>query len=289
MDNVVIASYPDVLRAAGSHQTETGLLWIPPKMRTWRMEGSTTGSGSYIEQIGGGKIQSFELHNRSAAASAVGIGFRWQNKYWRAGTLTAADVFVDASTALQSRTATAVEVAGADQSTFCVMSKRKFDWVSVDVTAAETDNDAGGEITHTAQYSTATAATWANVVAGSMLLSVAGSMLVDAAGQEWDVAVHDFAWQPPANWGLSNALSASIPDGYYVLAFRVAGREANDVAAVVTGIEIGTMLSIDQLAANAVYANERCGFVDPWANGLVALFSIADGGNRVYAETYAVG
>ena len=283
MNNIVNVTHPVILRAAGQHQTETGLLWVPPKLRQWRMD--VPGTLTQHTNMGGGRIMRFELHNRTAGAANVGIGFRWQDQYWKGGLLTAADVWTDNTTAYQAPTAVAVETAGAVQTGFCVMSTKPFSWVSVNFTTAETDNDAGAEITHTTQYSNAAGTGWTEVDA----LSVLTDNFTGAAGTEWGVAAANFVWEPPTDWGKSAALSATIPDGYYVLAFRVVGREANDVAAAVTGVEMGSMLTLEGLATLNVYANEDIAFDDPWADGLVAYFSVADAGNRVYAEVYAIG
>jgi hypothetical protein len=283
VNNIVNVTHPAILRAAGQHQTDAGLLWVPPKMRTWTVGGSTVDTGSYHEQCGGGRIMRFELHNRSAGAAAVGLGFRWQDWYWRGGRLSAADVWAEDSVAYKARTPVLIGVDGADQGGFCVMSKKKFSWVSFDVTTAEVD--AGAAVPdHAVQYSDAAGTGWTTAAAASTLTdSVTTTNVVWAAG------AHNFVWEPPTDWGVSAALSATIPNGYYVMAFRSADREAGDTAGLVTGVELGSMLTLDQLAANNVYANEDIAFDDPWADGMVAYFSVADGGNRVYAEVYAIG
>lgn len=279
MDNVINVTHPDILRQAGQHQTDVGLLWLAPRMRTW----GNLVLGSDI-QIGGGRIHTFNLSNRSAGAAAIGIGFRWQNKFWQAGSLTAADVYArDAN--LQDNVAVTIGVLGANQDAFCVMSNRKFSWVSANFTTAETDNDAGGEITHTVQYSNAAGAGWTNVAAASTYIDE----YTLGAGNEWTIAPRNFVWEPPTDWGLSNGLSATIPDGMYVLAFRTAGREALDVAPIVTGVEIGSLLAVDQVAANGNFNGSDLQYDDMYGDGLVAFFSVADAGNRVYAEVYAIG
>jgi hypothetical protein len=68
-----------------------------------------------------------------------------------------------------------------------------------------------------------------------------------------------------------------------------AHREANDVAPIATGIECGSMLICDALAANGIYANESAEYADYGADAIVAYFATADSQNRAYVECRPVG
>ena len=59
---------------------------------------------------------------------------------------------------------------------------------------------------------------------------------------------------------------------------------AGDTAALVTGIEIGNALIVEGVADNGVWEQEQADYWLPNCDGLMAYFSTANAGNRVYAE-----
>src|SRR5512146_888672 len=274
--NVINKTYAPVLRTAGWHQTDTGLLWVPPSMTiiSPRSDLGVTTKTTWREGVW---VRSFELHNRSGGAAAVGIGGRMANRHWIGGRLSAdGATFTDLTSSLQSTGTATVQVTGANQTGFCILSRQKFDWVSVNFTTAETDDDSGGEINHTVEYSTG--ATWTTL--GANAATTDG---FTKTGDVWGAAVADLVMFSPVDWEPTKS-NGGVPDGYYGVRSTSAGREASDVAAVVTGVESGNMLVIEALADNGIWEMETVDFWMPYCESLVAYFSTANAGNRVYAE-----
>jgi len=279
MANVINKSHPVILRAAGHHQTDTGLFWVPPQF--WSRFSQDSPLAVQREGIG---INRFEIENQTAGNASVGVGFRLHNRHWRMGRLSAdGATYTDLTATAQSPTATVtLQATGADQTGFAIGCLVPFDWASVNITTAETDNDGGNEIDHDVYYSIG--AGWSaalGAVAGSVATTNDFYCLNSAA--LWTAVVKNFVWRRPTAWTVSAALGG-LPDGYYWLRFTSADREALDVAAIATGIEIGTLASIRQLATMGIWEQEIVDFWEPKADGLVGYFSVANGGNRIYTE-----
>lgn len=268
-------SYPDILRKVGVQQTQNSLLWIAPGYRHDTVSSAGV-SNRYAFASTGARLKAFELHNRTAGNANVGIGFRWANHYWQAGRYDGTTY--TRLTDLQARTATAIQVTGADQTGFVILSDRPFDWFSGDVTTSETDDDAGGEISHTLRFSNYAGTDWVTLNAASPYID----NWTTAAAAEWTTGARNFVWARPADWGLSTGLTG-IPNGYYALHMQSTGRQASDVAAVVTGLEIGAMYALDTLGTTGVWRQETADYDDPYADAMVAFFGTADAGNRVSA------
>lgn len=278
MTNVINATYSPVLRTAGWHQTDDGLLWVPPGIRLSNALG--TARQTFRDGI---RIRRFELHNRSGGAASVGIGFRQANRHWIMGRLSSdGTTFTDLTSSAQSTGTTTLQVAGADQTGFVVGSVVPFDWVSVNITTAETDAGGATVPDHAVQYSNTAGDGWTNL--GTNAATTDGFTTTNAV---WAAAVTNFVWHKPADWG--DWTSTVLPTGYYYLRFTSAEREASDVAAVATGIELGTLLHIEALADNGVWEMEHVDFWDVRADGVVAYFSTANAGNRVYGEVESWG
>ena len=273
--NAINRTFPDILRRAGVHQTTAALPWVAPQYRNTAVNSAGV-ANTYAFPSPGARLKAFEIHNRSDSAINCGIGFRWANHCWEAGRYDGTTY--TRLTDLQTTTAVAIQVTGADQTGFVVLSDRQFDWVSGDVTTAETDDDGGGaEVDHVVQYSNAAGTGWTTVVAASTFVDS-----WTTANAVWSASAHNFVWAPPSDWGKNVSLTG-LPAGFYALHFQSAQRAANDVAALVSGMEIGSMWSIDTLANNGIWEEEKADYDDPYANALVALFATAGAGNRVIA------
>jgi len=271
-------TYPPVLRTAGWHQTDTGLLWVPPSYQA-RFDANA----ARVTQREGIQINRYELHNRSGGSASVGIGFRLANRHWIAGRLSAnGATYTDVTSTAQSTSTTTLQVAGADQTGFVLGCRVPFDWASVNITTAETDAGGATVPDHAVQYSDSAGTDWTAL--GANAATTDGFTQTNTV---WAAAVTDFVWHKPADWGAWTG--GTLPNGYYYLRFTSAQREASDVAAVATGMEIGILLSIEALADNGVWEVEQAEFYHFKADGLVAYFSTANAGNRVYAEVEARG
>lgn len=272
--NVINATYAPVVRTANWHQTDTGLLYIPPAIKLWSPPSSLNVSTS-TNWREGLMVRSFELHNRSGGAASVGIGGRIANRHWIAGTLTSdGATFTDRTSGYQSTTET---IFGADADVndgVVILSRVKFDWVSVNVTTAEVDG--GAAVDHTVQYSTG--ATWSN--AGANMATTDNFTLTNTV---YTAAVKNYVMFAPADWSVT-AGNGGTPNGYYGIHFTSAQMGAGDTAALVTGIEIGNMFVMEALADNGVWQIENVDYWMPYCDSIVAYFSTANAGNRVYAE-----
>jgi hypothetical protein len=80
-----------------------------------------------------------------------------------------------------------------------------------------------------------------------------------------------------------------LPDGYYALAFRTAQKEANDVAAVITGIECGILSIAENMTQYTVYADDKAEWAEFGADGIVAYFSAAANLNKVKFSARPLG
>mgnify|MGYP001619371005 FL=1 len=162
---------------------------------------------------------------------------------------------------------------------FIVASSRKFSWVSARIETV----DVGASADVTARYTNFAGTGWTAVDANSRL-EAAGSSLIKAAGVNYgDAEERCMVWTPPNNWGqlTSTTLAAGVPLGYYALNFQC---DVATTAAIASALEVGSMLAVDTLATNGTYGPEQATFFDPYAEALVAFFSVADAGNRVMAE-----
>ena len=277
--NIVNESYPQVLRGI-LQQTLEGLPYVAP---TRRIYGGGTAIAEDIREVGL-VLRRFELHNRDAASANVGIGFRWANRYWAAGQ------WVDATTTFTDDTADAQDLplATADfpletttaSDGFIVHSDRQFSWVSVRVVTASID---AVSVAHAASYSNFAGSGWTDfgTEAEVQYEAAAQRLLADTifgANEE-----RCFVFSPPVDWGQTQASGLNgVPGGRYAL--RVRATDAPTTAAVASVMEVGTMVAVESLAAGGTYGPDWNTYRDPYAEALVAFFSLADAGNRIYAE-----
>ena len=276
--NIVNEAYPQVLRGI-LHQTLEGLPYVAP---TRRIYGGGTAIAEDIREVGL-RLRRFELHNRAAAA-AVGIGFRWANRYWAAGQLVAADTpdFTDdTADAQDGPVGTAdfplMNLTAGDG--WAVHSDRKFSWVSVRIETASV----GASVDVTAAYSNFAGTGWTAITGASQTLEAAGSSLIIAAGANYgDVEERCMVWAPPNNWGQTAVGGLDgIPAGRYAVRFLT---DVATTAGSASVIEVGSLITVEGLASLGVYEQEQSTFFDPYGEALVAFFSVADAGNRVVAE-----
>lgn len=280
MSNIVNATYAPVLRVGGAagtawHQTDKGLLWAPPGYKT-RQVAKGVGASDYVER-NGIVVKRFELHNRSGGVAGVGIGGRLDNRMWRGGRLSAdGATFTDLTSTLQAQLPATLQATGADQTGFCLLSRKKFDAVSVNMTTAETNDGGATAVDHTVAYSTG--ATWTTLGANAALTDN-----FTTTNAVWDASVHNLVMFSPADW-TPTAGNGGVPDGYYGIRFTSVEREAVDVAAIATGVELFQMLVLEALADNGIWEMEMVDYWLPDCESLVAYFGTANAGNRVYAE-----
>lgn len=267
-------TYPDILRRTAVHQTDTAMPWLGPEITNTTV--SSTGTISRYTQRHGVRLKAFELHNRAAATINVGIGFRWADHTWIGGRYDGT-TFTDITSSLQGTGTTTIQVTGADQTGLVILSEQPFAWMSTEVTTAETNAGGATTVDHVLRYSNTAGTGWITFAAASALLDQWTT--TDAV---WAAEVKNFVWTPPADWGKNVSLTG-LPNGYYALHLQSAQREADDVAAVVTGFEIGSMWSIEGLADNGIWEQETANYDDPFGEGLVAYFGTANAGNRVIA------
>lgn len=276
--NIINNTQAFVLRAAGTHNLDNGLLAVPPAYSHGVYQGST-GNVLSRAQRNGIRLLRFEMM-QSGAAGAGGIGFRLDDTYLKIATLAADDVtMTDISAAVKARTATAVQVVGADQTGFVIGYPEKFGWVSVDFTTAETDDDSGGENDHAVQYSQ-NGTTWTTSTAGSSYTDT-----MSTTNAVWTAIARNLVWAAPADWMPNDGtLLGGVWKGLYLMRFTTAQKEAADVAAKISGLEVGVLEQVKSIAQNGIYENEQSSFHHRLADGVVAYFGTADAGNRVYAE-----
>jgi hypothetical protein len=278
--NIINASYPQILRGLLG-QTTAGLLYVAP---TYTVPGAQVDPSEDPEQrMVGLTLRRFELNNRAAAAN-VGIGFRWANRYWKAGQLVAADTpdFTDDTTDAQDLPTGTADFALMNTTSgdgWCVHSDRQFSWVSVLVRTA----DVGASADVTADYTNTAGTGWTALTQGGENFEPTTSSLIQVAGANYTVnteRMHVFT--PPNDWGkIATGGLNGIPEGRYALRFMCA---VATTAAVASVVEVGSMVAVESLATLSVYANDQSTFSDPYADAVVAFFSIANPGNRVYAE-----
>jgi hypothetical protein len=275
--NIPNQSYPNILRLGGAagtahHQTDKGLLWIPPSYAQRFGQDQ-----AFVSQRKGIEVTDFTLHNRSGAACNVGIGFRLHNSVWRGGRYDGT-TFTDLTSTMQAQSAATLQVggAGADNTGFVILSRVKFDWVSVNITTAETDAGGAQVPDHAVTYSLASAA-W-----GTMATTTAFVDDFTLTNTVYTAACKNLVW-PKADLWVPTDTHTGLGKDYYALYFTSAHREANDVAAICTGVEIGTMFATDSLGDNGEFSKTGHYF-NEHADGVVAYFGTAAAANRVYAE-----
>ena len=274
--NIINDTQAYVLRNTGHHNLDTGLLAVPPSFSSARFN-PTTGKVETRKQRNGIRFRRFELLN-AAAAAAGGIGFRFDDTYLRIGVLSEdGATMVDVSDLVKSRTPQAVQEAGALQTGFVIGYPVPFGWVSTVVSTAEEDAGGAAVPDHAVQYSQ-NGTTWATTTAGSAYKDD-----FTKTNTVWAAEIKNFVWAPPADWAPNTTLMTEW-QGLYLMRFTSADREADDVAALITGLEVGTLVKVTSIAQNGIWENESSDFSSSYADGVVAFFATAAAGNRVYAE-----
>ena len=298
----VTKSQDTVLRGRDQQETTLrtrNLLYEGPQetLRSHRGPGASTSWPTQVNEAvqthttrgqTGMRLQSFEMHNRAGAAITVGIGFRWQNDIWEAGAYdNSVTNQYTRSEDLQDRTAIALGDTTNTSDGFVIFSERKWDWLSINVTTATDDNAENGTIG--CSYTDEAGTAWITVSGGTDLQGIVDSITTSASIELTDDE-HVFVWNPPHDWGkTAGTLGGNFPADMY--GFRIVNTVVSDlVAAVVTGMEIGSMkTSGEALADNGLWENEQMSWVDFDADGVVALFETAAPGNMVDFEASPAG
>ena len=278
--NVINTSYPQILRGI-LQQTTAGLLYAAP---TYTVPGAQVASGdTLVQRMQGMTLRRFELNNRAAAAN-VGIGFRWHNSRWNAGQLVAADTpdFTDDTADAQDAPVDTADFPLMNTTAsdgWAIHSDRPFSWVSVRIETA----DIGASADVTADYSNFAGTGWTAITTGLQNFEATTSSLIKVAGVNYtDATEVMFVWAPPNDWGKTAAGGLDgIQGGRYALRFLC---NVATTAASASVIEVGSLLAIESLATLSVYASDQTTFSDPYADAVVAFFSVANAGNRVSAE-----
>lgn len=275
--NIVQQAQNVILRGT-RQQTAVGLLWQPPGLDVVTVS-PITGAISRATFREGMAIRRFELHNRSGGAASVGIGFRLNNRCWVAGKFTGAGVFTDDTVDAQDA-GTSDFILGTDAANdgFVIASSQPFSWFSINVGTAEVDAGGAAVPDHGVQYSDSAGTGWTALGAGSAFtdnFTLANTVIATGA--------REFVWMPPSDWGKVVSLGG-IPVGYYAVNVTTAQAEASDTAALATSVEVGTLMVVEAVADNGIWEQELATMREPMADALVAYFSVANAGNRVYAE-----
>ena len=276
--NHINASYPQILRGI-LQQTTAGLLYVAP---TYTTPGAP-GSAGVAQTMTGLALRRFSLNNRAATANC-GIGFRWANKYWKAGQLVAADTpdFTDDTTDAQDLPAATADFDLMNTTAsdgWAVHSDRQFSWVSVRI---ETSS-AGAGMTVTADYSDTAGTGWTAMVEAAATLEPSGNTLLTIDGEQYtDGDERMIVFTPPNDWGKTAAGGLDgIPEGRYAMRFL---NNVSTTAAVASAIEVGSMVATEQVVTLTEFSDNNMTYSDPYADAVVAFFSIANAGNRVRAE-----
>lgn len=289
MGLTVTATQANILRGTAQRQTTRDLRALLHEGMTIKM--APTGMS---EQFGGTslpvvtrpgtglRLSMWELHNRSGGAITVGIGFRWKPEMCVIGDHDANGTPTFArQTDYKSRTARvwAADFAEANGDSLMFFSKRKWDWLSLNVTTAST-----GNLTTTVDYTTIVGDVnptnaWTSVSADAALRD---DLTITAANYATGEDV--FCWNPPSDWAKTTqfaGLGSGIPDGYY--GFRlIFDSVAGTLDPGWTGMEMGSMIySGEELVDNGLFENEIGDYVDLDGDGVVAFFETANAGNMV--------
>ena len=276
ISNIIDASQNYGIRGT-NQQTDGGLLWIPPTMKIGSPPsnlGVTT--SAWIRE--GIVLRNWELLSRNAN-NACGIGGRLANRWWICGKRVAAGTFTDATATVQNLTASAAILSTTTTNDgFIIASRVPFNWVSANVTTAES----GTAPVHNIYYSGGTGATWTAFAATQALTGDTGAVFTNSAN--WATGEVFTVFAKPSDWVLTKGMDASsVPDGYYAINIR-STTASGTTGALATGIEIGQMQAISTIGAGALWEVEKITYPMHQCDGAVAMFLVNTVPNRVYAE-----
>jgi hypothetical protein len=263
-------------------QTDEGLLWTPPSVRVNQAGGDPPASITR-QLLEGFSIAWAGLQNRSGSTVVVGVGGRLPNRYWRAGQWVnaAGTPFTDDTVDAQSAAATdfPLETLTVNDG-FVVASPYPFNAISIRCATAST-----GVGVRAVSYSNFAGSGWTtltNLFVQDVLL----------AGTQYVTATENlFVFGAPADWGQTQVGGLSgIPGGLY--AIRVQATTVPTLAGVASSMAVCQLyLGTEGLIDNNVWSYEPTKPLlrFPQCDGLVALFSTADPGNRVTAHVVTGG
>ncbi len=230
------------------------------------------------------KLHRFTLYNHSGGVQPMGLGFRWHNSIWEAGTWDNSLTTYARVQNFQARAAAQLGPATLDASDgIVILSARKWDWLSLNVTTASVD---AADTVGATRYSNETGTAWIDVAAGQ---AIEGDL--DFTGElGLGEALH--IWAPPHDWGKSDgieSLGTGIGEGLY--AFNLRFTTAPDTTdPVVTGIELGFLKhSGRDVADNGIFEEETASITDFDADGVVAYYGTAAPDNMAAFEVQCIG
>ena len=277
-------SYPYRLRGPGLQQSNTGVLWLTPEMRTQ----------GFVHRLSGLALGSFALQNRSGSTGALGIGVRIPNRYWIAGQWDASETdaeFIDDTAAAQDTTATDFELeTTTNDDGYVIAARVPFNAISLDIGTASS----GGTVARAVSYSNAAGSGWTTLT--NLYIQDGAATHLSATGSTAaNEALVVFA--PPADWGKTRASGLSgMSGGFYAL--RVQATDAPDTAAVADSVSVCRLYGLtegigDLGTTNADYGRKplEVAWDDVegyYGDALVALFETADPGNRVLVQVRAL-
>jgi len=257
--------------------TGDGLIWQPPGITAKSV--SSTGVPTSFVSREGCAIRRFEMHNRSGGAAFVGVGFRLQNRFWRAGQWddSEAIAYIEDTTDAQDLGASdfALETATVNNDGFVIVSTVPFGWVSINVGTAGVDG--AGATDRAVRYSNLAGTAWV-----SLGTNASYSDTFTSTDTVWAAGENIFVWRPPLDWGRVTSLTG-VPAGMYAINVR-STTAADTTAARATAIEVGTLIPVEAVADNGIYENENSTFHQYEADAVVAYFGTANAGNGGYVE-----
>ena len=261
--------------------TDEGLIWNPPSF-THSVQDSSGGASRFVSREGCA-IRRFELHNRSGGVAFVGVGFRLHIRFWQAGQWDNSETtaYIDDTTDAQDVGANdfALETAATANDGFVIASRVPFGWVSINVGTAGVDG--AGATDRAVRYSN-----WAGTGWTTLATNSAYTDNFTSTNTVWAAGENVFVWRPPVNWGKVVSLNG-VPAGMY--AINVQSTTAPDTtAALVTAIEVGTLIPVEAVADNGTYYSEQSTYRQPEADAVVAYFGTANAGNGGYVEVTSI-
>lgn len=229
------------------------------------------------------KLHRFTVHNHDAAAQAMGLGFRWHNSTWEAGTWDETATTYARVQNFQARAAAQLGPATLDDDDgIIILSDRKWDWLSLNVTTASVHS---ANTVSATRYSDELGTGW---------LPATGLTIVEDLDQATELGLGEqlHVWAPPKDWGKSDefeTLGTGIKGGKYAFNLRFT-TSADTTDPVVTGIELGFLKHSGlQVAANGIFEEENANITDFDADGVVAFFELLDPDNMVAFEVQCIG
>lgn len=215
-------------RMRGTYQqTDTGMLWVNPTYNVTTPGGvNATNFKQRVQGIAFGFVQ---CTSRDTGPFIMGLGGRFPNAIWQAGTWTNATTTYTVQPNLQtSTTSQAIETASASDG-FIVWSASPFNAITMNATTAETGTAPAWDFAYTGPSG------WTTVTAANLTINDFQTTLI-VAGEAMAM------WDPPSDWTQtlqgSTLYATNQPGpGFYGVRFRATTPSGTNKLAV-TGMEI---------------------------------------------------